>query len=105
VVSGEGLAQSFVISGKSAETSGPGEASLDDPSSWQQHEAALCLGMFDDLQLNAMLSGRVGCGLTGVALVDIGRFHATAGDLLDLLSQPLDLGAVLFAHRGHVQGK
>ena len=105
MISGEGVGESFVVSGESAEKRGPGEASLDDPSSWQQHEAALCLGVLDHLQLDAMLGGRVGCGLTGVALIDIGQLHVAAGDLLDLFAQPLDLGAVLFARRGHVQGK
>jgi hypothetical protein len=79
----------------------PRQASLDDPPSWQQNEAALCLGVFDDLQLDAMLGRRVGCGRT----LNIGQLHAATGDLLDLFGQPLDLGAVLFARRGHVQGK
>jgi hypothetical protein len=62
------MAESFVISGESAEAGGPGEASLDEPSSWQQDEAALGLGVFDYLQPDAMLSRRVDCGLTSVAL-------------------------------------
>ncbi len=41
--------------------------------------------MFDDLQLDAMLGRRIGCGLTGVALIDTGQLNAAAGDLLDLL--------------------
>jgi hypothetical protein len=73
----------------------PRQASLDDPPSWQQNEAALCLGVFDDLQLDAMLGRRVGCGRT----LNIGQLHAATGDLLDLFGQPLDLGAVLFARR------
>ena len=58
----------------------------------------------NNLDLNPSMVGepRVGCGLTGVALINISQLHAAAGDLLDLFGQPLDLGAVLFARRGHV---
>jgi hypothetical protein len=54
--------------------------------------------VFDYLQLDAMLGSHVSCGLT-----DIGQLCGAAGDLLDLFGQPLDLGAVRFARRGHVQ--
>ena len=49
VVSGEGLAESFVVSGESAEASGPGEAALDDPTAGQENEAAFGHGVLDDL--------------------------------------------------------
>jgi hypothetical protein len=51
-----------------------------------------------------MLCRCVGCGLTGVALIDIGQLHGAVGDLLELFGQPLDLSAVLFARCGLVQG-
>jgi hypothetical protein len=35
----------FAISGESSETGGQGEASFDDPASWQQDETALSMGV------------------------------------------------------------
>jgi len=97
VVSSEGLIEPFVVSSESEEASGPCEASFYDPSSWQQHEATLCFGVFEDLQLDAMLGRRIGCSLPGVALVDVGQLNAAPSDLLDIFGQSVDLGAVLFA--------
>ena len=45
----EGISQSFVVVGQAAEAAQPAECSFDDPSLWQQHEAAFGVGMFDDL--------------------------------------------------------
>jgi hypothetical protein len=84
VISGEGVGEPFVVSCESAEACGPGEASFDHPSSWQQDEAAFGLGVFDHLQLNAVLGRGIGCGLAGVSLIDIGQFQAAVGDLLEL---------------------
>jgi hypothetical protein len=49
-----------------------------------------------------MLLSRVGCGRSGVSLIDIGQSYGVAGDLLDLFGQPLHLYAVLLAGCGHV---
>jgi hypothetical protein len=43
---GEGLSGSFVVLDELSEALGPSEGSLDDPSSWEQNEAPLCLGQF-----------------------------------------------------------
>jgi hypothetical protein len=40
VKGGEGLREAFVVSGQASQAFGPCEASFDDPSSGQQHEAA-----------------------------------------------------------------
>lgn len=81
----EGCVEPFVVSSESAEASGPCESSFYDPSSSQQHEATLCFGVFDDLQLDAMLGRRIGCSLPRVALIDVGQLNAAPSDLLDLL--------------------
>ena len=62
VKGGECLGEAFVVSGQSAESCGPSEASLDDPSARQQDEAAFGLGVLDDLQLNAVPGG---CAVSG----------------------------------------
>src|SRR5882762_2570115 len=55
---GEGLRESLVVSGQSAEAGSPGEAAFHHPAARQQYEAALGLCVLDHLQLNAVLGGR-----------------------------------------------
>src|SRR6201989_321952 len=92
---GEGLREACIVSGQSAESGGPGEASLDDPSAGQQDEAAFGLRVLDDLQLNAVPGGRAVGGFSSVALVDVGKFHVVSGGLLHRFCELLHLGAVL----------
>jgi hypothetical protein len=40
--------KSFVVSGESSETCGPGEVSFHDPAAWQQHKVAFGHGVFHD---------------------------------------------------------
>ena len=61
--------------------------------------------MFDYFQLDVMLCGRCGCGLTGVALIDIAQLNIASGLLLDLFGQPINLGKLLFIRYGHMQRK
>jgi hypothetical protein len=55
-----GLSEAFVVFDESSEAGGPGEGSFDDPSSGQQHETALGLRQFDDLERNAVLAAAGG---------------------------------------------
>lgn len=59
----------------------------------------------DDLEPDAVASGRVGGSLPGVALVDIGQLDGIAGLGLDRSRQPLHLGPVLGAGRRDVEGE
>jgi hypothetical protein len=68
VEGGESLGESLIVSGQPAESRSPGEASLDHPAARQQDETALCLGVFDHLQLDAVPSGRALGGFSGVTL-------------------------------------
>jgi hypothetical protein len=95
----------LVVSSESAETGGPGEASFDDPASWQQDEAAFREGVLDDFESDAVVLS-CGCGvLSGVALIDVGQLDRIASHLLYLLSQCFHLGAVALVDRGHSQRK
>jgi hypothetical protein len=105
VKGGEGLREAFVVSGQAAESCGPSEASLDDPSARQQDEAAFGLRVLDDLQLNAVPGGRAVSGFSGVALVDVGKFHMVSGHLLHRFGELLHLGAVLLVGGGDMQGE
>src|SRR6202166_5236625 len=105
VKGGECLGEAFVVSGQSAESCGPSEASLDDPSARQQDEAAFGLGVLDDLQLNAVPGGCAVSGFSGVALVNVGKFHMVSGDLLHRFGELAHLGAVLLVGGGDMQGE
>ena len=93
----------LVISCESAEACGPGEAALDDPTAWQQHEASFCHGMLDHFEPQAVLLGGLGSVRAGVTLVHIGQFDGAAGDLLHLLGELLHLGAILLVGGGDAQ--
>jgi hypothetical protein len=70
----------FVVSCKSAEARGPGEASFDDPASGQRHEALFGHRVLDHFQTQAMLLGGGGGVRTCVALIDVGPLDGSAGD-------------------------
>src|SRR6266851_10058485 len=61
------VCEPFVVSCEATETGGPSEASFDDPSSGQQHEASFGLGVLDHLEPDAMLSRCLFGRLAGVA--------------------------------------
>lgn len=103
--SGQSLCQSFIVSGQAAEARGPGEAALDDPAARQQDETAFGFGMFDDLQLDAMLFGGRGGVFSRVPLIHKGQLDMFSRYLLHLPRQFAYLGAVLFIGRGHMQGQ
>jgi hypothetical protein len=86
--------ESFVVSCEPSESRRPCEATFDDPSAWQEHEAALGHGVFDDLQPDAVLCGGFSGVGSGVALVHEGQLDGVAGHLLDLGSERGHLFAV-----------
>ncbi len=53
VEGGEGLGETFVVSNQTAESRGPGEASLDDPSARQQDEATFGLRVLERAHTNS----------------------------------------------------
>ena len=75
----QGLSTAFVVFDESSEAGGPGEGSFDDPSSGQQHETALGLRQFDDLEGNAAFSGSGRWFLPGIALIDESYLHVLSG--------------------------
>src|SRR5579875_3055698 len=103
--SGEGFCQALIISGQPAEAGSPGKTALDHPAAWQQDEAAFGLGMFDDLQLDAMLFGGRGGVFSRVSLIGKSQFDMFTSYLLHLSRQLAHLSAVLFIGRSHVQSQ
>src|ERR1017187_5586026 len=97
----KGSVEPFVVAHESAETSGPGEASLDYPSARQQHEAAFRHRVFDHFEPDAVALGGLGRSWPGVALIDISHLDRASGDLLHVFGQRLDLGAIALVGRGH----
>src|SRR5260370_8833515 len=74
----EGGCEPFVVSCEATKTGGPSEASFDDPSSGQQHEASFGLGVLYHLEPDAMLSRSLFGRLPGVALIHIGHLAVFA---------------------------
>src|SRR5258705_5938551 len=74
----EGGCEPFVVSCEATKTGGPSEASFDDPSSGQQHEASFGLGVLYHLEPDAMLSRCLFGRLAGVALIHIGQLDVCA---------------------------
>ena len=71
------------------------EGALRDPAPGQQHEAPLGLGQLDHLELDALLVGRLGGFVAGVALVHSGQREALPGRLLHPCGQFADLRPLL----------
>ena len=103
VESGEGLGKPFVIACQTPKACGPSKAAFNHPSARQQYEAMLGLGVFNDLQLNAVSLRRLLGALARIALVHIGQLHALIGNVLQRLREFLDLRTILFIGRGHMQ--
>ena len=53
----EDLGGPLIVLGEPSEAGGPGEGTLDDPSSGQENEAAFGLGQLDDAEFDAVLGG------------------------------------------------
>ena len=92
---GEGLGASLVVFDEPAEAGRPCEGSLDNPSSGQEHEAALGFRQRDDLERDALFSGRCGGLFSGIALVDESDLDVLAGFRLNGLGDGADLGAIV----------
>ena len=101
----EGCMEAFIVLDEASALCGPCEGSLDDPSSWQQHEAALGLGQSHDFQRDAVLSGGFEGLWSGIALIDEGQFDALAGGFLHGCGEPADLGAIVSRGGRDVKGE
>ena len=77
--------QALVIARKPPKTRQPSEGTLHHPAPGQHHEAALGLGEFDDLQLNAVPGGSLGGFLARVTLIDIGQIEQFSFELAIVL--------------------
>ena len=86
--------EAFVVSHESAESGSSGEASLDHPMARQKHEAAFRQGVLDHFEPDAVALGCPGRVWRSVTLIDIGHLDRASGNLLHVLSQHLDLGAI-----------
>ena len=93
----------FVVAHESAESGSPGEASLDHPTARQQHEAAFRHRVFDYFEPDAVTLGGLRRVWPGIALIDISHLDRASGDLLHVLGQRLDLGAIALIGRGDRQ--
>ena len=89
------LGGSFIVLDEPSKPRCPCEGPLHDPSSGQEHEAALGLRQLDDVKGDAVFGGRGGGLVAGVAVVDEGDLDAFAGLCLNGLGDPADLGAVV----------
>jgi hypothetical protein len=83
--------QSFIITGKTAETCSPGKRAFHDPTLGQKNKAALGFGQLDDDQVDAIFSSSLGGIITRVALVNKGYLHRLARHLLNLRAELGDL--------------
>jgi hypothetical protein len=83
----EGGVEPFVVSGESSEASSPCEASLNDPSSGQQHKASFGHGVLDHFEPQAVLLCGRGGVWSGVALIDVGQLNRMSGHMLHLFGQ------------------
>src|SRR5579871_841342 len=83
----ESIRQTFIVTGQPAKASHPAKGALNDPAAGQQDKAALGVGQFDDLKLDALLSGSVGRLVAGIALVNKGHFDALTSNHLNLVSE------------------
>ncbi len=83
---GDGRCEAFVVAGEATEASTPSKGTLDDPATWQEHEAAFGFLEFDHLQADALLSGGGDLGAR-ISLIDKGHGDALAGDGLKLLAR------------------
>ena len=59
----------FIVTRKPSKSRQPNERSFDDPTAWEEYEAALGLGQLGDLQVDAVRLGFGSRFLAGVALV------------------------------------
>lgn len=85
--------QAFIIASQTAETTGPGKATLYHPTLGQQDETLLGFGKFDYFQANSLLLSCLSGFFARVALIDISqldslpdRFLYRPGQLIDLCS-------------------
>jgi hypothetical protein len=67
VQTGEGFGQPFVVARESTEAFEPAKATLDYPSTGQLYESLLRFGQPDDLQLDALVAGRLCRDLARIA--------------------------------------
>jgi hypothetical protein len=61
---------------RSSKAGCPGEGSFDDPSAWQENEAALGFGEFDDFERYAVLCCGIIGSFSGISLIDEGEVDA-----------------------------
>ena len=87
--------EAFVVAGQALVADAPTQAALDLPTPGQQHEAALGVAEFDDLQVDARGLHRLRRGFARVALAGVGQRNALARCYLHFLGQHAHLGAVL----------
>ena len=95
----EGLWESFIVSGEASEACDPGKGTFHDTSAGQEHEAPFCHGVLDHFEPYALLLCGIGGIWAGIALVDLGQLHRSAGDLLALAPRPLACNRLHIRHQ------
>jgi len=99
----EGLSGSFVVLDEPSEARGPCKGSLDDPSSWEQNEAAFCLRQFNHLDRDAVFCGSRSSSAAGVTLVDESDLDALPRRALNVSGDPAHFGAIVGVGGRHMQ--
>ena len=101
----QGIRQAFVITGQTAKTTHPAEATFHDPTTREQNKTFLGIGEFDHNKLNALLRGGLLRLVAGIALIHKSDLNVLTRHFLYLPCQWSDLRSILFVDRSHMQGQ
>jgi hypothetical protein len=96
VQTGEGFGQPFVVACESMEPFEPAKATLDYPSTGQPYESLLRFSQPDDLQLDALVGGRLCTEPARIGMIGKCPFHRPTGHMLNLTRKLSRLRAVRY---------
>jgi hypothetical protein len=92
--------QAFIGTCQTTKARHPGKRAFHHPPAWQQDEAPLGLGQFDDFQAHPLLLSRLCRSLARVASIYESQLHVVSGHLLDGCGQLAHLRSILLIGRG-----
>jgi len=98
----QNVGQALLIAGQAPKATHSPNASLDHPSPWEQHEAALDPRQSNTLQVDSVGGGGLPGRFPGISRVDVGQGDRLPGRRLDCAREVRDLGPVLLVGWGHV---
>src|SRR6266496_544684 len=97
------LWKALVVACQTAKPRCPCEATLNDPTSGQEHKAAFGLWQLDHFQAHPMGFGHLRWLIARIPLIDERQLHAASSRFLDGLGQFADLSPILFICWGDMQ--